>query len=204
MEAAGAPPPCSSELGPTGPVESLGFDAAPSDDLDGAWEAPGDGTFDWDGDGTVDRLVLDGGASTVSVEWDGGSLTVTGVRSDFGPDEVDSPVVPAAVAEVTGDEHPDLVVAHGGVAAVLAGDGGDGGGGLVPFGQIGAAVPGWASPPITVEEPGQEPITVPFATGTVLAMGDVSGDGIGDFRVYSEVRRARGPAAFYEGRRCGP
>lgn len=204
VAASGAPPRCSSELGPTGPVEALGFDAAPSTDLDQAWEAPGDGTFDWDGDGTVDRLVVDRGASTVSVEWDEGSFTVTGVRSDFGPDEVDSPVVPATVAEVTGDDHPDLIVAEDGVVAVLAGDGRAPGGGLVPFDEIGTAVPGWSSPPTTVEAVGQEPVSVPFATGTVVAMGDVSGDGIDDFRVYSEVRRARGPAAFYEGRRCDP
>jgi hypothetical protein len=195
-------PVCSNDLGATGPIEALGFSAQGPEPQPADWAEPLQQGFDWDGDGRADSLEVDGAAAEVRLEWADGSLVVTGVPSDFGPDQVDVPVVPAAVADVTGDEQLDLVVAARGTAAVVVGGGAGRGAQEVAFSAIGEDVAGWRSPPLRLSLPGRPALDVPFATGTVKPMWDITGDGIDDFRVYSEVRRAEGPAAFYAGRDC--
>ena len=102
------------------------------------WVDPPQVGFDWDGDGAPDTLGFDQDAGAIVVTWADGSLTVTGVRSDFTgqpgqpvepggdpfleqPSESGPPSeeaveaglaapVPAAVADVTGGGPQDPIL----------------------------------------------------------------------------------------------
>jgi hypothetical protein len=146
------------------------------------WEDPPQEGFDWDGDGSGDTLAFDQEGAAVSVTWADGSLTVTGVQSDFAgeagqpldedgepfldqPDEDGPPSdesedaglaapTPAAVADVTGDDRLDLLVIDGGVVSVVVGDGSESETVTVAQADIGTAVRGWRNPPVVPASPG--------------------------------------------------
>jgi hypothetical protein len=199
-----APPPAPPETGQactvsaeaSGPLRELGFEREGVGQPPPGWVDPVGARFDWDADGAADTIQIDTVLGVVRIGWSGGTLEVTGVRTDFS-DEPEVSVRPAAVADVTGDGMPDLIVAHEGTAAVLVGPGADAASGTVAFADIGTAVPGWQSPPVQPAD-----VRIPLDTGTVEPLWDLTGDGVDDFAVYSEVRRAQGPAAFYAGKRC--
>lgn len=150
--------------------------AAPDD-----WVDPPQEDFDWDGDDAADSLGFDQAAGTIVVTWADGSLTVTGVRSDFtgepgqpvepggdpfleqptesGPPSEDATEeglaapVPAAVADVTGDGLLDLLVVDDGIASVVVGAGADSASVSVAQSAIGTEVEGWRNPPVVPADP---------------------------------------------------
>jgi hypothetical protein len=197
------------------------------------WEDPPQEGFDWDGDGAGDTLAFDQAGSTITVTWADGSLTVTGVQSDFAgeagqpldedgepfleqPDEEGPPSdeaedaglaapTPAAVADVTGDGRLDLLVADGGVVSVVVGDGSDAVTTSVAQAEIGTSVRGWRNPPVVPASPGElsdDQPAVPYDQATIVPRWDLTGDGVDDFVVQSDLPRALGPQAAYAGKPC--
>jgi hypothetical protein len=193
------------------------------------WVAPDQVAFDWDQDGTPDTLAFDQDARTIRVEWADGALTVTGIRSDFagepgqplapdGDPFLDQPTesgppadtpraapVPAAVADVTGDEALDLLVVDGGTASVVVGAGAAASSVTVDQAAIGEDVTGWRNPPHTpVPPPGfsSDQVPVPYDQATIVPRWDLTGDGIDDWVVESNLGRALGPATAYAGKPC--
>jgi hypothetical protein len=150
--------------------------AAPED-----WADPPQEGFDWNGDGVPDTLGFDQDTGAIVVTWADGSLTVTGVRSDFAgqagqpiepggdpfleqPTEAGPPSeeavedglaapIPAAVADVTGDGLLDLLVVDDGTASVVVGAGASSASVSVAQSAIGTEVTGWRSPPVVPEDP---------------------------------------------------
>ncbi len=155
--------------------------------------------FDWNQDGQSDDLVL--ADEAVSVVWDGGSLTISDVRVDFS-DEPETEVTPAAVADVTGDGRPDLLLAHNGEVAVVVGAGNESATSDAAFADIGDTVNGWTSPPVEITPPGEDPTLEPLASATVIPLWDVTGDGINDYAANSVIRRANGRFFVYAGKPC--
>lgn len=197
------------------------------------WVEPPQEGFDWDGDGEADTLAFDQDAGAVRVEWADGTLTVTGVRSDFagepgqpvepggdpfleqptesGPpseaavDEGLAAPVPAAVADVTGDGLLDLLVVDRGTASVVVGAGAASTGAEVAARAIGTVVPGWRSPPVTPRPPegvSFDQPRVPYDQATIVPRWDLTGDGVADWVIESNLPRALGPVAAYAGRPC--
>ena len=202
--------------------------APPSD-----WEDPPQEGFDWDDDGAGDTLAFDQESAAVTVTWADGSLTVTGIQSDFAgeagqpldedgdpfldqPDENGPPSdeseeaglaapTPAAVADVTGDDRPDLLVIDGGVVSVVVGDGADAETVSVAQADIGTDVTGWRNPPIVPDGYGEisaDQPAVPYDQATIVPRWDLTDDGVDDFVVQSDLPRALGPQAAYAGKPC--
>jgi hypothetical protein len=147
------------------------------------WEDPPQEGFDWDGDGAGDTLAFDQQGAAVTVTWADGSLTVTGVQSDFAgeagqpldedgepflaqPDEDGPPSeaseeaglaapTPAAVADVTGDDQLDLLVIDGGIVSVVVGRGAASETVSVAQADIGTVVAGWRNPPVVPQSAGE-------------------------------------------------
>lgn len=183
--------PCEVDDAATGPMTTAdGGLLVPPVAPPGDWEQPPQEGFDWDGDGAGDTLAFDQAASTVTVTWADGSLTVTGVRSDFAgepgqpldedgdpfldqPDQQGPPSeasedaglaapTPAAVADVTGDDQLDLLVVQAGTVSVVVGQGADSETVTVDQADVGSAVAGWRNPPITpVAPPGYSDDQIP-------------------------------------------
>ncbi len=218
---------------PSGPLVDDGGlvlpDVAPPAD----WVAPPQTGFDWDGDGAEDVLAFDQAAAEIRVEWADGALTVTGVRSDFTgepgqpiepggdpfleqptesgpppPDVVDEGLaapIPAAAADVTGDDQLDLLVVDGGTAAVVVGLGEDSVDTTVAVERIGGDVAGWRNPPVVPRPPSgtsADQLPVPYDQATVVPQWDLTGDEVDDWIVVSHLPRAQGPVAAYAGKPC--
>lgn len=178
---------CTVATDPTGPLlTDFGGLLVPPVPPPAGWVEPPQEGFDWDEDGAPDVLGFDQDAGSVSVTWADGSLTVTGVRSDFSgepgqpiepggepfleqPSESGPPSesaeaagtaapAPAAVADVTGDGLLDLVVAHRGWVTVVVGAGAASATVAVDQADVGEAVEGWRNPPVVPRPP----------TGTVV------------------------------------
>ena len=192
-------PPCEVDPESSGPLLEFGVLPQSVGPPPPEWE-PEPTEFDWNGDGLDDELVL--ADETVTVEWDGGSLTISGVRVDF-TDEPETEVTPATVTDVTGDARPDLLLAHDGDVAVVVGAGTESVTVDAEFADIGEAVNGWRSPPVELAPPGAEPVVEPLPTATVLGLWDVTGDGITDYSASSVIRRANGRFFVYAGKPCG-
>ena len=177
-----AAPTCTVDAEPSGPLTTEdGALFTPPVAAPAGWVQPPQEGFDWDGDGAADTLGFDQDAGAIVVTWADGSLTVTGVRSDFsgqpgqpvepggdpfleqptesGPpsaeaiDEGVAAPVPAAVADVTGDGLLDLLVVDDGTASVVVGAGPDSASVSVAQSAIGTEVEGWRSPPVIPEDP---------------------------------------------------
>jgi hypothetical protein len=173
---------CSVDAEPSGPLTTAdGALFTPPVAAPDGWVDPPQEGFDWDGDGAPDTLGFDQDAGAIVVTWADGSLTVTGVRSDFTgqpgqpvapggdpfleqPSESGPPSeaaveaglaapVPAAVADVTGDGLLDLLVVDDGTASVVVGAGTDSASISVAQSAIGTEVEGWRSPPVVPEGP---------------------------------------------------
>jgi hypothetical protein len=172
--------------------------------------------FDWDGDGRFDSLTV--ADDRVVVSWAGGSITVTGVQTDYvsRPATADdgkavilkgeegrvygSLHVPAAVGDVTGDGWPDLVASHGGHTAVLIGRGPASSSVSIGFEEMGRTDLGWRSEPVRDEDE-----FIPSPVALVSVIWDFNGDGANDF-VVSKLRGSRsrtGPThVFFAGVPC--
>jgi hypothetical protein len=226
---------CTVATDPSGPMTTAdGGLLVPPVAAPGEWVDPPQQGFDWDGDGAADSLGFDQADGSVSVTWADGALTVTGVRSDFtgepgqpvepggdpfleqptesGPpsesaveDGLAAPI-PAAVADVTGDDLLDLIVVDGGTVSVLVGAGADSASVSVAQDAIGDEVAGWRNPPIVPEAPAgfsQDQPAVPYDQATIVPRWDLTGDGVADWVVESNLPRALGPVTAYAGRPCG-
>ncbi len=225
---------CAVDPGPSGPLttEDGAFFTPPVAAPDG-WVDPPQESFDWDSDGAPDTLGFDQDAGAIMVTWADGSLTVTGVRSDFagqpgqpvepggdpfleqptenGPpseEAVDDGLaapVPAAVADVTGDGLLDLLVVDDGTASVVVGAGADSASVSVAQSAIGTEVVGWRSPPVVPEDPSGQTFDqppVPYDQATIVPRWDLTGDGVADWVIESNLPRALGPVTAYEGKPC--
>lgn len=192
----------------SGPDLRLGFGAGAEGSPPSGWAEADTRSFDWDSDGQPDQLSVDDRSQRVSVRWGAGSLVVTSVRvadprdvGDGGESAAgDSPDPrPAAVADVTGDGWPDLIVVSGGDVRVLVGPGPAIDQQLtVAFTDIGSISRGWTSPPTSAG-----PIVqVPYDIASVRPLWDLNGDGADDFAIVSLDRRSAGPVARYFGRPC--
>ncbi len=221
---------CAVDPGSSGPLTTAdGGLLIPPVPAPADWVEPAQDGFDWDLDGAADALAFDQDAGEIRVEWADGSLTVTGIRSDFAgepgqplepdgdpfldqptesgppPDGPRAAPVPAAVADVTGDGALDLLVVDDGTASVVVGAGDTATTVTVSQGAIGDEVPGWRSPPVTpVPPPGysDDQIPVPYDQATVVPRWDLTGDGIDDWVIESNLPRALGPATAYAGKPC--
>lgn len=193
------PPVCAVDPDPSGPLLEFGVLPQSVGTPPPGWGSD-QAEFDWNGDGHDDALVLVD--ETVVVDWDGGSLTISGVRVDFS-DEPETEVTPAAVADVTGDARPDLILANDGEVAVVVGGGTESVTVEADFVDVGEGVNGWRSPPVELTPPGEEPVVEPLSTATVLPLWDVTGDGIADYSASSIIRRANGRFFVYAGKPCG-
>ena len=114
--------------------------------------------------------------------------------------------IPAAVADVTGDGLLDLIVVDEGVASVVVGAGADAATLDVDEAAIGTEVTGWRNPPVVPVPPSgaaadQPP--VPYDQATVLPRWDLTGDGVADWVIESNLPRALGPQTAYAGQPCG-
>jgi len=192
------PPPCEVDGTTTGPLLEYGVLFQGAGTPPPGW-APSQPSFDWDQDGEADDLVL--ADDKVSVQWSDGALTVSGVRADFSH-MPQTQVIPAEVADVTGDGRPDLIVAQDGEVAVVAGAGADSVALDAAFEDVGESVNGWRNPPVELEVPGEDPVLEPIASATVITLWDVTGDGITDFSASSVIRRANGRFFVYAGKPC--
>lgn len=206
---------CTVSSGATGPIFDAELQAAYGD------VQPGQREFDWNDDGAPDTLRFEASTDSVIVDHGDGSFTATGVPSDFdaelygpeveaglqlaGPDGPPSAEAfaagragptPAAVGDFTGDGRPDLAVLNSGelvVHAASSQDGAESAGRDVA--DAATSSTSWSSPRLTTD--------LPFDEATVVAVGDINGDGIGDLRVDSYAPRASVSPAFYLGKPCG-
>jgi hypothetical protein len=226
--------PCEVDDAATGPMTTdAGGLLTPPVPQPSDWVDPPQTGFDWDGDGAGDTLGFDQDAGSVSVTWADGSLTVTGVRSDFAgeagqpldengdpfleqPNESGPPSesaedaglaapVPAAVADVTGDDLLDLLVVDHGTVSVVVGQGSDSTTVEVAQEDIGSEVTGWRNPPVVPESPAgfsDDQPAVPYDQATILPRWDLTDDGVADWVVQSDLPRALGPQAAYAGKPC--
>lgn len=225
---------CTVDTGGSGPLTTeegaLFVPPVPAPD---DWIDPPQQDFDWDEDGRPDTLGFDQEGQMVAVTWADGSLTVTGVRSDFtgepgqpvepggdpfleqpteaGPPSEESiedglaAPVPAAVADVTGDGHLDLLIVDDGTASVVVGAGPDSASISVAQAAIGQAVEGWRNPPIVPRDPSDPTFdqpAVPYDQATIVPRWDLTGDGVADWVIESNLPRALGPIVAYAGKPC--
>jgi hypothetical protein len=206
---------CRVSAEPTGPI----FDA----DYESRFGElqPGPAQFDWNGDGAVDALRFEASTESVVVDHGAGTFVATGVPSDFsdvlyeipgveveeaGPEGPPSAAAfsegragptPAAVEDFTGDGRPDLAVFRDGDLVVHASSGSD---------AAAAASRDFAAP-LEADTSWSNPRTdtdLPFDDATVVAVGDINGDGVGDLRVDSYAPRSSVSPAFYLGKPCEP
>jgi hypothetical protein len=210
--------PCQVTAAPTGPVFDEQLTAATSA------TAGGQESFDWNQNGSTDDLSFNSSTSSVSVVLESGEVTVEGVRSDFGdelvlaelpgaptleyPTESGSPSqaafeqdraapTPAVVADLTGDGLSDLAVVEQGDVTVIVGQPTVGPTSIeVDLTDIDPAVAHWTSGRAAAG------MDMPLDQATLVAVGDVNGDGIGDLRVDSYLARSYVPPAFYYGKPC--
>jgi hypothetical protein len=198
----------------TGPVFDAGLQASVRE------TAYSQASFDWNGDGDADRLEFHPGNDSVSVVWAGGQLDVGGVTSDFASDLRSAPQhedlampgpegppsseaftnglaapTPASVSDVTGDGRPDLAVFESGVLHVVVNEP-DPRSTEMDAGDDSASSRGWTS---SRTEAGTD---LPLDMATVVPVGDVNGDGIGDLRVDSFSFRGDLESAFFYGKAC--
>ena len=226
---------CAVDPGPSGPLTTdQGGLFVPPVPAPADWVDPPQEGFDWDRDGEPDLLGFDQDQGTITVTWADGSLTVSGIRSDFsgqpgqpvepdgdpfleqpteqGPPSEESvedalaAPIPAAVADVTGDGLLDLIVVDDGTASVVVGAGEASATVSVTQSAIGTEVTGWRNPPVvpvpasgdTSDQP-----WVPYDQATVVPRWDLTGDGVADWVIESNLPRALGPVAAYAGKPCG-
>ena len=226
---------CVVDTEPSGPmITAAGGLLVPPVPPPADWTEPPQAGFDWDLDGAGDELAFDQRGASVTVTWADGSLTVTGVRSDFageagqpldedGEPFLDQPgpegppaeasqdaglaaPIPAAVADVTGDGELDLLVIDEGVLSVVVGQGTEATGEVsVAQAAIGTDLDGWRNPPVVPEAPdgfSDDQPPVPYDEATILPRWDLTGDGVDDVVVQSDLARALGPQAAYAGKPC--
>jgi hypothetical protein len=113
---------------------------------------------------------------------------------------------PAAVADVTGDDQLDLLVIQDGIVSVVVGEGAASATTTVDQADIGVEVTGWRNPPIVpVAPPGysDDQPAVPYDQATIVPRWDLTGDGVDDWVVQSDLARALGPQTTYAGKPCG-
>jgi hypothetical protein len=200
---------------PTGPI----FDAGLQSEF--GQIQPGQPEFDWNDDGQPDSIRFEASRDSVIVDHGDGSFEATGVPSDFGDVLYETPGVvveepgpdgppsreaflegraaptPAAVADFTGDGRPDLAVFNRGELVVHATSSQDlTGPATRDFAAAQAGGTSWSSPRTTTD--------LPFDEASVVAVGDIDGDGVADIRVDSYAPRAFVSAAFYLGQPCEP
>ena len=182
------------------------------------WEPPDPTLFDWDGDGTPDTLTV--ADDTVTVDWGTGTITITDIQTDYltrpaidddgrelriRDPEIAALHTPAAVGDVTGDGHPDLIVTHGGHTAVLIGQGPNTPTQTLTFNDVGHTTLGWRSPPHRSPGRGGNPEDqwlVPFASGNVEVLWDNDRDGASEFRVARYFDRAGPLIVHFAGVAC--
>lgn len=179
----------------SGPDLGRGFGAGAEGTPPEGWSEADTRPFDWDADGVADRIEVDSSTRTVAVRWATDTLTVVGL--DW---PAEGAAHPAAVADVTGDGWPDLIVVSHAEARVLVGPIATDRSAAVSFVDIGATVPGWISPPAS--DSNQQPVPRPDEPVSVRPLWDLDRDGADDFAVVASARRAAGPIARYAGRPC--